>query len=56
MSVGHAPGQESHKPDQRKENVTEEEREDAARRIGGNLAPPTEPATASAPSAAAQIT
>ncbi|KAI9772994.1 MAG: hypothetical protein M1839_002264 [Geoglossum umbratile] len=45
MSIGHSPEQSAHTPDMRKENVTQEERQDAQRRIGGSLAPvPPHPA------------
>lgn len=41
MSIGHHPQQGQHTPDMRKkdENVTQEERQDAKRRIEGSLAP-----------------
>ncbi|KAI9767754.1 MAG: hypothetical protein M1840_005435 [Geoglossum simile] len=39
MSIGHSPEQSAHTPDMRKENVTQEERQDAQRRIEGSLAP-----------------
>ncbi|BFZ61583.1 phosphatidylserine decarboxylase [Saitoella coloradoensis] len=40
MSIGHLPGQPSYAPTLEKENITQEDREDAARRIEGSLAPP----------------
>lgn len=41
MSIGHHPSTGSYKPDMRKksENVTNEERQEAKRRIEGSLAP-----------------
>lgn len=41
MSIGHHPDQPQYKPDMRKkeENVTNEERQEAQRRIEGSLAP-----------------
>ena len=50
MSIGHSPEQPQHTPDMRKkeENVTNEERQEAKRRIEGSLAPLT---TFSGPSA-----
>lgn len=39
MSVGHSPGMEPFAPDMLQENVTQEDREDAMRRIEGSLAP-----------------
>lgn len=41
MSIGHHPDQYQHTPDMRKkeENVTNEERREAQRRIEGSLAP-----------------
>lgn len=49
MSVGHHPQQAQHTPDMRKkdENVTQEERQDAKRRIEGSLAPQMMPSPAS---------
>ncbi|KAL9129421.1 MAG: hypothetical protein Q9217_002126 [Psora testacea] len=43
MSIGHSPEQSQHLPDMRKdeENVTQEERQEAKRRIEGSLAPNT---------------
>lgn len=40
MSIGHSPDQPQHAPDMRKkeENVTQDEREEAKRRIEGSLA------------------
>ncbi|SLM36695.1 phosphatidylserine decarboxylase [Lasallia pustulata] len=48
MSVGHHPQQAQHTPDMRKkdENVTQEERQDAKRRIEGSLAPEGVPSAA----------
>ncbi len=41
MSIGHSPEQSQYTPDMRKkdENVTQEERQEAKRRIEGSLAP-----------------
>ena len=41
MSVGHSPEQRQHLPDMRKkeENITNEDRQEAKRRIEGSLAP-----------------
>jgi phosphatidylserine decarboxylase len=41
MSIGHSPDQHQHTPDMRKkeENVTQDERQEAKRRIEGSLAP-----------------
>ena len=49
MSIGHSPDVGQHLPDMRKkeENVTNEERQEAKRRIEGSLAPST---TVSGPS------
>ncbi|KAI9705074.1 MAG: hypothetical protein M1836_006857 [Candelina mexicana] len=41
MSIGHHPEQAQHRPDMRKENATNEEKQDAKRRIEGSLAPTT---------------
>lgn len=48
MSIGHHPQQPQHTPDMRKkeENVTQEERQDAKRRIEGSLAPQMLPSAA----------
>ena len=48
MSVGHHPQQAQHTPDMRKkdENVTQEERQDAKRRIEGSLPPDGLPSAA----------
>lgn len=44
MSLGHSPNVESHKPDMQKpaSEVTNEERQEAKRRIEGSLAPERE--------------
>ncbi|KAH7113872.1 phosphatidylserine decarboxylase-domain-containing protein [Dendryphion nanum] len=39
MSIGHSPNRAAHAPDMRKENPTNEEKQDAKRRIEGSLAP-----------------
>lgn len=39
MSIGHSPTRPPHAPDMRKENPTNEEKQDAKRRIEGSLAP-----------------
>lgn len=39
MSIGHSPSRAAHAPDMRKENPTNEEKQDAKRRIEGSLAP-----------------
>ncbi|KAJ4356600.1 phosphatidylserine decarboxylase [Didymosphaeria variabile] len=39
MSIGHSPNRDAHTPDMRKENPTNEEKQDAKRRIEGSLAP-----------------
>lgn len=39
MSVGHSPSRAPHAPDMRKENPTNEEKQEAKRRIEGSLAP-----------------
>lgn len=39
MSVGHSIGRAPHTPDMRKVNPTSDEKQDAKRRIEGNLAP-----------------
>ncbi|GAB7365775.1 hypothetical protein MBLNU230_g7110t1 [Neophaeotheca triangularis] len=39
MSIGHSPNQAQHAPDQKKKNPTENEKQEAKRRIEGSLAP-----------------
>jgi phosphatidylserine decarboxylase len=39
MSIGHHPDQPPHLPDMQKSHVTNEERQEAKRRIEGSLAP-----------------
>lgn len=39
MSIGHSPNRAAHAPDMRKDNPTNEEKQDAKRRIEGSLAP-----------------
>ncbi|KAE8848449.1 hypothetical protein PTNB73_02291 [Pyrenophora teres f. teres] len=39
MSIGHSPNRPAHAPDMRKSNPTQEEKQDAKRRIEGSLAP-----------------
>jgi phosphatidylserine decarboxylase len=39
MSIGHSPNRAAHLPDMRKDNPTNEEKQDAKRRIEGSLAP-----------------
>ena len=39
MSIGHSPNRAAHAPDMRTDNPTNEERQDAKRRIEGSLAP-----------------
>ena len=39
MSIGHSPNQEPHRPDMKKANPTEVEKQEAKRRIEGSLAP-----------------
>lgn len=48
MSIGHHPEQPQHTPDMRKkeENVTNEERQEAQRRIEGSLTPISAPGAA----------
>ncbi|KAK5002364.1 phosphatidylserine decarboxylase [Cryomyces antarcticus] len=41
MSIGHSPDCPPHTPDMRKNNPTNEEKQDAKRRIEGSFAPPT---------------
>ncbi|KAF2137482.1 uncharacterized protein K452DRAFT_291530 [Aplosporella prunicola CBS 121167] len=41
MSIGHSPNRPPHTPDMRKENPSNEEKQDAKRRIEGSLAPET---------------
>ncbi|KAI9669503.1 MAG: hypothetical protein M1829_005092 [Trizodia sp. TS-e1964] len=38
MSIGHSPDTAPHTPDMQKDHVTQEEKDDAKRRIGGNMA------------------
>lgn len=39
MSIGHSPEQGQHTPDMQKANPTQEEKQEAKRRIEGSLAP-----------------
>lgn len=47
MSIGHSPGEEPHIPDMKKDekNITDAEREEAKRRIGGSLSTGNDPET-----------
>lgn len=50
MSVGHSPDVPQFEPDmpKRAENITQEEMQEAKRRIEGSLAPPEDPSTLAA--------
>lgn len=49
MSIGHSPDVEPHRPDMKKDeaNITNEDRQEAKRRIEGSLAPDSDPTSTS---------